>query len=192
MQLPPRTSSSASIQSQHLTPLPRSSSANSLSLPPSNGRSSPSAATEKLPKSSSGLAARSIAGITTFDEHQGSTASASSASGVTSNSSFQDHTSTTAPIPLAPPPSTISPQQPFSTDPSLDLTANLIQRLYARLEEQGVPGDGWEEGRERSRDGIINREEAMEGGATVRAPKGAIVSEIAQRKEDSVLRRVDR
>lgn len=94
-------------------------------------------------------------------------------------------------MPLAPPPSAVSPQQPFSTDPSLELTANLIQKLYARLEEQGVPGDGWEEGRERSRDGIINREE-VEGGATVRAPKGAIVSETAQRKEDSVLKRVDR
>ncbi|ORY87450.1 rab-GTPase-TBC domain-domain-containing protein [Leucosporidium creatinivorum] len=192
MQLPPRTSSSASNHSQHLTPLPRSSSSNSLSLPPSNGRSSPASATQKLPRSSSGgLAARSIPGITSSDDQRGSTASASSASGVTSNSSFQDHNYTAAPVPLAPPPSSVSPQQPFSADPSLDLTAGLIQKLYARLEEQGVPGDGWEEGRERSRDGIIHREE-VEGGATVRAPKGAVVSETAQLKEDSVLKRVDR
>lgn len=54
-----------------------------------------------------------------------------------------------------------------------------------------MPGDGFEEGRERSRDGIINREE-MEGGATVRAPKGTLVMEAEQRKEDSVLKRVDR
>lgn len=38
-----------------------------------------------------------------------------------------------------------------------DRTAALINRLYSRLDEHGVDGDGWEEGQERTRDGIINR-----------------------------------
>ncbi|KAM0789326.1 hypothetical protein ACM66B_000162 [Microbotryomycetes sp. NB124-2] len=43
----------------------------------------------------------------------------------------------------------------YSSD--LEPTAALIQQLYARLDAQGVAGDGWAEGKERSRDGLINR-----------------------------------
>lgn len=42
-----------------------------------------------------------------------------------------------------------------ATDP--DGVAALVQQLYARLDDQGVYGDGWDEGKERSRDGIILR-----------------------------------
>jgi hypothetical protein len=79
----------------------------------------------------------------------------------------------------------------FSLDP--EATSALIQALYARLEEQGVSGDGWDEGKERSRDGIITREAAM-GGNTVR-PKsrnGLDIGIDAEAKADHVLRRVDR
>ncbi|GAA5891792.1 hypothetical protein JCM6882_006209 [Rhodosporidiobolus microsporus] len=80
-----------------------------------------------------------------------------------------------------------------SIDP--ETTASLIQHLYARLDAQGVPGDGWDEGKERSRDGIINRE-AMQGGDTLRPPKGKHIAlpmdQDETAKADHVLRRVDR
>lgn len=102
-------------------------------------------------------------------------------------------------------PSSSHPTTTLSTSTSteeLDPTALLIRRLYERLEEQGVPGDGWDEGRERSRDGIINREEA-EGAATVGRSKGKGVAnglmteEVLEngqisKKEEFVMKRVDR
>lgn len=118
-----------------------------------------------------------------------STGSSSTVSGVTSNSSF----------PATPAPSSFpnSPRQrgtsgndfPRSASAAdLDPTAALIRKLYARLEEQGVPGDGWDEGRERSRDGIINRELA-EGFETMRLSPEQMRTED---KGEAVLKRVDR
>ncbi|BGP16983.1 hypothetical protein JCM10213_007429 [Rhodosporidiobolus nylandii] len=97
-----------------------------------------------------------------------------------------------------PPPANTSPYPPsnasfVSIDP--ETTASLIQNLYARLDAQGVPGDGWDEGKERSRDGIIGRE-AMLGGDTMRPSKGKHVAMPIgvdeEAKADHVLRRVDR
>ncbi|CEQ41986.1 SPOSA6832_03768 [Sporobolomyces salmonicolor] len=106
-------------------------------------------------------------------------------SGVTSNSSHLH-----APNPSPYPASTTS----CSSDP--EATAAMIHKLYARLEAQGVPGDGWAEGQERTRDGIINRE-VMQGGDTVRSPKkgknvAIPMNEDEEAKADHVLRRVDR
>ncbi|KAK4048238.1 hypothetical protein OIV83_004943 [Microbotryomycetes sp. JL201] len=58
----------------------------------------------------------------------------------------------------------------YSSD--LEPTAALIQQLYARLDAQGVVGDGWAEGKERSRDGLINRIQTaddVEGQRTLKA-----------------------
>lgn len=80
-------------------------------------------------------------------------------------------------------------------------TADLIHQLYARLEEQGVPGDGWEEGLERSRDGIIS-EEVSEGEMTIsarRKGKGRattyfdrINGSALPAKEEALVRKTDR
>ena len=69
--------------------------------------------------------------------------------------------------------------------------------LYARLDAQGVRGDGWDEGKERTRDGIINREIAEGGQNAIRAldHRKSIVAPLNQDEEakaDQVLRRVDR
>lgn len=75
-----------------------------------------------------------------------------------------------------------------------DSTALMIKQLYARLDAQGVPGDGWEQGMERSRDGIISRE-AVEGGKTVgRGMKGIVMrdSVLFPPMAAQTLRRVDR
>ncbi|GAA6002874.1 hypothetical protein JCM10207_001877 [Rhodosporidiobolus poonsookiae] len=97
-----------------------------------------------------------------------------------------------------PPPPNISPYPQsnasvFSIDP--ETTATLIQNLYARLDAQGVHGDGWDEGKERSRDGIISRE-MLQGGETLRPRKGKLVALPSnadeEAKADHVLRRVDR
>lgn len=80
-----------------------------------------------------------------------------------------------------------------------DPTAILIRRLYSRLDSTGVQGDGYEEGRERSRDGIINREEA-DGVSTVKMRKGKerellnIGGEMGEStgRQEQVLKRVDR
>ena len=71
-----------------------------------------------------------------------------------------------------------------------DPTAALIQKLYARLDEQGVSGDGWDEGLERSRDGIINREELAEGVRTLDRKNSVLDRQLD--KQDYVLKRVDR
>ncbi|KAK4702919.1 hypothetical protein P7C70_g3307, partial [Phenoliferia sp. Uapishka_3] len=81
----------------------------------------------------------------------------------------------------------------------VDHTAALIKRLYERLDQQGVPGDGWDEGRERSRDGIIGREnlETLEspdyanGGRPPRIERGGPGRNSVQ-MEDQILKRVDR
>ncbi|GAA5975337.1 hypothetical protein JCM11641_005942 [Rhodosporidiobolus odoratus] len=115
--------------------------------------------------------------------------SSSNNSNATSNSSY-------APPPPANPdlsPYPASNASFVSLDP--EVTASLIQNLYARLEAQGVPGDGWDEGKERSRDGIINREVTL-GGDTVRPLKGRHIGMPMtideEAKADHVLRRVDR
>ena len=77
------------------------------------------------------------------------------------------------------------------TDP--DGVAALVQRLYARLDEKGVHGDGWDEGKERSRDGIILREVGEQDGV----PEGEPIVEPRidvdeEAKADHILRRVDR
>ncbi|GAA5861048.1 hypothetical protein JCM1840_003062 [Sporobolomyces johnsonii] len=119
------------------------------------------------------------------DMSSASLSASSIVSGVTSNSSHLH-----VPDPSPYPASTTS----CSSDP--DATAAMIHKLYARLEAQGVPGDGWDEGRERTRDGIINRE-VMQGGDTVRPPKkgknvAIPMNEDEEAKADHVLRRVDR
>lgn len=83
----------------------------------------------------------------------------------------------------------------FTSDP--EVTAGWIRMLYARLDAQGVRGDGWEEGKERTRDGIINREIAEGGQNAIRAldHRKSIVAPLNQDEEakaDQVLRRVDR
>ncbi|GAA5890532.1 hypothetical protein JCM8208_004904 [Rhodotorula glutinis] len=77
------------------------------------------------------------------------------------------------------------------TDP--DGVAALVQRLYARLDEKGVHGDGWDEGKERSRDGIILREVAEQDGVPEGEPIVEPRSDIDEEaKADHILRRVDR
>lgn len=83
----------------------------------------------------------------------------------------------------------------FTSDP--EVTAGLIRMLYARLDAQGVRGDGWDEGKERTRDGIINREVAEGGQSAIRSPekgKGVAVplNQDEEARADQVLRRVDR
>ncbi|GAA5867012.1 hypothetical protein JCM8547_008408 [Rhodosporidiobolus lusitaniae] len=110
----------------------------------------------------------------------------STASNVTSNSSQLS------------PPTNLSPYPPsnasfVSIDP--ETTAQLIQTLYARLDAQGVPGDGWDEGKERSRDGIINREAALGFDSVLIQKRRSTVIPMDQddeAKADHVLRRVDR
>jgi hypothetical protein len=66
-------------------------------------------------------------------------------------------------------------------------TAKLIHELYLRLENVGVEGDGWAEGREMSRDGIINKE-------TADGVEGLAVGREAGRKgkgKELVVREVD-
>ncbi|GEM07931.1 GTPase activating protein [Rhodotorula toruloides] len=112
----------------------------------------------------------------------------SSYSNVTSNSSHLP-----APNTSPYPPSGAS----FNSFTDPDGVAALVQQLYARLDEQGVPGDGWSEGKERSRDGIILREDlSTEGLNRSAASKGKHVvlpmSPEEEAKADHVLKRVDR
>ncbi|BGP00236.1 hypothetical protein NBRC10513v2_004461 [Rhodotorula toruloides] len=112
----------------------------------------------------------------------------SSYSNVTSNSSH-------LPAPNASPYPPSGASFNSFTDP--DGVAALVQQLYARLDEQGVPGDGWSEGKERSRDGIILREDlSTEGLNRSTASKGKHValpmSPEEEAKADHVLKRVDR
>ncbi|BGP49011.1 hypothetical protein JCM10450v2_004890 [Rhodotorula kratochvilovae] len=119
----------------------------------------------------------------------------SSLSAATSNSSHAPRRDSLEPsqaADLSPyPPSNIS----FNSVTDPDGVAALVQRLYARLDAQGVPGDGWDEGKERSRDGIILRED-VNGGETLRPQRGRHVAEPLNQDEeakaDHVLRRVDR
>lgn len=82
-----------------------------------------------------------------------------------------------------------------ATDP--DGVAALVQQLYARLDDQGVYGDGWDEGKERSRDGIILRLDP-DRDLPPKSPKPhphqlAIPKDPdLAAKADKVLRRVDR
>ncbi|GAA5897877.1 uncharacterized protein JCM6883_000849 [Sporobolomyces salmoneus] len=83
----------------------------------------------------------------------------------------------------------------FTSDP--EVTAGWIRMLYARLEAQGVRGDGWDEGKERTRDGIINREIAEGGQSAIRSldqrkSVAAPLNQDEEAKADQVLRRVDR
>ncbi|GAA6023083.1 hypothetical protein JCM11491_002327 [Sporobolomyces phaffii] len=83
----------------------------------------------------------------------------------------------------------------FASDP--EVTAGWIRMLYARLDAQGVRGDGWDEGKERTRDGIINREIAEGGQSTLRSldkrkSVAAPLNQDEEAKADQVLRRVDR
>ncbi|SGY13701.1 BQ5605_C010g05949 [Microbotryum silenes-dioicae] len=88
-----------------------------------------------------------------------------------------------------------SSAKPSTTTSELDPTAALIQSLYARLDVQGVPGDGWDEGLERTRDGLINRE-VCEETATMNSlnkkGKQVLSAQGAEEEEDRVLKRVDR
>ncbi|SCV69853.1 BQ2448_1247 [Microbotryum intermedium] len=111
--------------------------------------------------------------------------------------SASSSTSLPAPDDLARPHRTShSPAKQSTTASELDPTAALIQNLYARLDVQGVPGDGWDEGLERTRDGLINRE-VCEGTATAtvspnKKGKQAPSPQDAEDEEDRVLKRVDR
>lgn len=112
----------------------------------------------------------------------------SSYSNVTSNSSH-------LPAPNASPYPPSGASFNSFTDP--DGVAALVQQLYARLDEQGVPGDGWAEGKERSRDGIILREDLTAEGlnrSTASKGKHAVLpmSPEEEAKADHVLKRVDR
>lgn len=127
---------------------------------------------------------------------------ASTGSVATSNSSLQP--------PLNPSPLNgngvfSSPSLNASAVSDMDHTANLIRKLYARLEERGVPGDGWDEGRERSRDGIISREEAEgvntigrggRGLAELSSPsagdRNSTFVGVLPPQEEQILKRVDR
>lgn len=73
----------------------------------------------------------------------------------------------------------------------LDPTAALIQKLYARLDAQGVSGDGWDEGLERSRDGIINRHDLKDGVASLATQQTSRMDKAVD-KQDYILKRVDR
>lgn len=80
-------------------------------------------------------------------------------------------------------------------------TAKLIHELYLKLENVGVEGDGWEEGKERSRDGIINREfacgkEGVKLGKNGKGRERQIVNiepgHELPIKEEELLKKVDR
>ena len=87
-------------------------------------------------------------------------------------------------------PGTASTGESRESAGEFDPTAALIQKLYARLDEQGVSGDGWDEGLERSRDGIINREELAQGVRTLDRKNSVLDKQL--NKQDYVLKRVDR
>ncbi|KAL8287518.1 hypothetical protein RQP46_003376 [Phenoliferia psychrophenolica] len=97
------------------------------------------------------------------------------------------------------------PPAPFSTSNNsaaalneVDHTAALIKRLYDRLERHGVPGDGWDEGKERSRDGIISNEMNDDQLSPAKPTRLAPTDNrresamILASKEDQILKRVDR
>lgn len=129
------------------------------------------------------------------------TASTSAATSSSSSSSCPPSTSTvpTSMAPLPPPPDAAEEDSRKGLDP----TADLIRQLYTRLDTVGVPGDGWEEGVERSRDGIINRlgegdlehegsrESAVDSGSRSEETQGRQAS-TSPTKEDQILKRVDR
>ena len=76
----------------------------------------------------------------------------------------------------------------------MEQTAAMIKQLYARLDVQGVPGDGWEPGQERSRDGLISPE-IVAGGQTIgRGLRGLAMREsvLLPPDEVQVLKKVDR
>ncbi len=97
---------------------------------------------------------------------------------------------TTSNSSLPPQPGTASTGGSRESGGEFDPTAALIQKLYARLDEQGVSGDGWDEGLERSRDGIINREELAQGVRTLDRKNSVLDMQLD--KQDYVLKRVDR
>ncbi|KAM0752967.1 RabGAP/TBC [Meredithblackwellia eburnea MCA 4105] len=89
-----------------------------------------------------------------------------------------------------------------SSHPALDTNkftemeaSDMVRKLYRRLEKQGVPGDGYEEGLERSRNGELSIE-SVEGGRTVRGLKGIPADSggtfILPLMEEEMLKKVDR
>lgn len=140
------------------------------------------------------LASTSSSSLST-PPHPSSILRASTASAATSNSSCAP------PSPRAFAHVSANPSSSSAALEELDPTAGLIWKLYARLDAQGVLGDGWDEGMERSRDGIINREVA-EGLLTVGRGdkgKGPAVEDLDDSeggelplREEQILRRVDR
>ncbi|BGP56173.1 hypothetical protein JCM8202v2_003785 [Rhodotorula sphaerocarpa] len=158
------------------------------SLPPpvpSSASSRSGAPASRLPSSSRGIAL--------------STSISSNLSTATSNSShLANPLRQSLPQPAAPHP-TPRPGSgsAFSTATDPDGVAALVQQLYARLDSQGVHGDGWDEGKERSRDGIILRFDPDREAASVapsQHPKTPIILDDPDlaAKADSVLKRVDR
>ncbi|GAA5836676.1 hypothetical protein JCM11251_002694 [Rhodosporidiobolus azoricus] len=169
-----------------LTPTPDTHDA---TFPSKNGGDFFSPAHTGVPNLANPLSASTSSGkFRDFTSAPNNLSVSSSTSAATSNSS---HVPSPANPNLSPYPASNSSF--VSIDP--ETTACLIQHLYARLDAQGVPGDGWDEGKERSRDGIINRE-AMQGGDTVRPPKGKHIAlpmnQDEEARADHVLRRVDR
>ncbi|GAA6005608.1 TBC domain-containing protein [Rhodotorula paludigena] len=115
------------------------------------------------------------------------------------SSSFSAVTSNSSHLPaqeFSPyPPSAVS----FNSFTDPDGVAALVQQLYARLDEQGVHGDGWDEGKERSRDGLILQEAFQEDAVRrdpVRSPSTRHLEPPLDQdqaaKAEHVLRRVDR
>lgn len=181
----PNDSNNGVLLGPRLTP--QHSPATSLSSDQLNGHGSPKRAAKNQFAPSTPTTPRKSSYASSPYHPRASTGSTSGVSGVTSNSS----------LPATPAPSSFpnSPRQRIASGSfqrstsaaDLDPTAALIRKLYARLDEQGVPGDGWEEGKERSRDGIINRELA-EGMETMRLSQSPTLVE----EGDAVLKKVDR
>lgn len=124
-----------------------------------------------------------------------STSMSSNLSAATSNSSHLQHSQRALP---AAPHTTPHPGTSgcFNTATDPDGVAALVQQLYARLDDQGVFGDGWDEGKERSRDGIILR---LDPNRDLPPPSSPLQARVAvpndpglDAKADRVLRKVDR
>ncbi|KAK4057233.1 hypothetical protein OIO90_001728 [Microbotryomycetes sp. JL221] len=113
-------------------------------------------------------------------------ASTSSSGGMTSDSSLRTNS-----LPSTPqrPVSNTSATADNAYPADLEPTAALIQQLYAKLDLHGVSGDGWSEGTERSRDGLINRLQLNE---SVSAEAGEDARAESKAQENRVLERLDR
>ncbi|GAA5934984.1 uncharacterized protein JCM15063_003120 [Sporobolomyces koalae] len=115
---------------------------------------------------------------------------------LSAQSTLSAATSNSSHLPVPPASPYPASSSSFVSDP--EVTASWIRMLYARLDAQGVRGDGWDEGKERTRDGIINREIAGSGQNALQSvpeEKKAPDTPLNQDEEaraDQVLRRVDR